>query len=137
MNAKKFSYPRTIKETHLDTFGHVNNAAYLVLFEEARWELITKNGYGLKKIQETGFGPVILEIKIAFLKELRLREQITIETQMISYEKKIGKLAQQMIRDDQVCCSAEFVIGFFNLRERQLILPTAEWLAAVGIEKAD
>lgn len=134
MNVKKFYYPLIITEGHLDTFGHVNNAAYLTLFEQARWDLITKNGYGLKKIQEIRLGPTILEIKLRFLKELRLREKITIETQFISYEKKIGKLSQKMLRDDEVCCEAEFVIGLFDLVERKLILPTQEWLYAVGIE---
>lgn len=47
------SYPLTIKETYLDTFGHVNSAMYLTLLEEARWEFINGNGYGIKKIQET------------------------------------------------------------------------------------
>jgi acyl-CoA thioesterase FadM len=80
MTGKLYSYPLIIKEIYLDTFGHVNNATYLTLFEEARWDLITKNGYGLKKIQETGQGPTILEIKLLFLKELRVRENITIDS---------------------------------------------------------
>ena len=63
-----FSYPIYIKESYLDTFGHVNNATYLTLLEEARWDLLNKNSYGLKKIQETGLGPTILEIKLSFLK---------------------------------------------------------------------
>ena len=134
MNAKIFSYPLIIKETYLDTFGHVNNASYLTLFEEARWDLITKNAYGLKKIQETGIGPTILAIKLTFLKELCLREEIIIKSQMMSYERKVGTLSQKMIRDGEVCCDAEFVIGLFNLVERKLVLPTAEWLNAVGIE---
>src|SRR5579864_7213435 len=104
MPEKIFTYDVIIKENVLDIFGHVNNATYLVLFEEARWDLITKNGYGLKKIQETGLGPTILEIKLAFLKELRLREKIVIETQVTSYQRKIGKISQKMIRDNEVCC---------------------------------
>lgn len=134
MERKIFNYSLIIKETYLDTFGHVNNAAYLTLFEEARWDLITKNGYGLKKIQETGIGPTILEIKLSFLKEIRLRETITIETQMLSYEKKIGVLSQKMIRDGEICCNAEFYIGLFDLAQRKLILPTPEWLYAVGLK---
>ena len=129
-----FSYPLIIKETHLDTFGHVNNATYLTLLEEARWELITHNGYGIKKIQETGLGPTILEIKLTFLKELRLREKVNIETQMISYEGKIGKLVQKIPRDGEVCWIAEFVIALFSTRERKLVLPTPEWLVAVGMQ---
>lgn len=133
MNSTLFSYPLIIKETYLDTFGHVNNATYLTLLEEARWELITNNGYGIKKIQETGLGPTILEIKLTFLKELRLREKITIETQMISYEAKIGKLMQKIVRDGETCCTAEFTFGLFSLHERKLVLPTQEWLVAVGV----
>jgi thioesterase-3 len=133
MSMKVFSYPIVIKESHLDTFGHVNNAAYLVMLEDARWDLITKNGYGLKMIQETGLGPTILELKLTFLKELRLREEIIIETQLISYEKKIGKLQQKMIRGEEVCCVAEFVIGLFSVVERKLVLPTPEWEHAVGM----
>lgn len=134
MANKIYSYPVTIKEIYLDTFGHVNNALYLTLFEEARWDCITKNGFGLKKIQEEKIGPTILEIKINFSKELRLRDEINIETQLISYEKKIGKLSQKMLRGDEVCCSAEFTIGLFDLKSRRLILPTREWLFAVGAE---
>lgn len=136
MESPMFSYPMLIKEQHLDTFGHVNNATYLTLFEEARWDLITKHGYGLKKMQETGIGPTILEIKIAFLKELRLRDQIIIETQASDFERKVGKLHQRMIRNGETCCTAELVIGLFSLTERKLIMPTAEWLQAVGIHQA-
>lgn len=134
MSQKIFYYPLTIKEAHLDTFGHVNNATYLTLFEEARWELITRNGYGLKKIQETRLGPTILEIKLTFLKELQLREEIVIETQMLAYQNKIGRLKQQMLRQETVCCVGEFVIALFDLKQRKLISPTADWLHAIGVE---
>jgi thioesterase-3 len=132
MFAKIFTYPLTIKEAHLDTFGHVNNAAYLTLFEEARWDLITKNGYGLEKMLSTGIGPTILEINLTFLKEIRLREEIVITTQMILLEKKIGKLSQKMLRNDEICCVATFVFGLFDLHKRKLIPPTPEWLTAIG-----
>jgi thioesterase-3 len=133
MNTKVFSYPIIIKESYLDTFGHVNNACYLTLFEEARWDLVTKNGYGLQKILETGLGPTILQIKLSFYKELRLREKIVIESQLISYEKKIAKILQKMLRDGEVCCEAELTIGLFSLAERKLVAPTQEWLSAIGV----
>lgn len=132
-HAPVFSYPLTIREQHLDTFGHVNNTTYLTLFEEARWEIITQNGYGLSFISETGLGPTILEINIKFMKELRLREEIRIESQTISYEGKIGKMIQKMIRKDETCCVAEFTVGLFSVIERKLVLPTPEWLKAIGL----
>jgi acyl-CoA thioester hydrolase len=135
MNTPIFTYPLVIKESYLDTFGHVNNAMYLTLLEEARWELITKNGYGMKKIQESGLSPIILELTLSFRKELYLRDNVTIETQLISYEKKIGKLSQKIIRNGEVCCIAEFTIGLFDLKHRKLVLPTNEWLDAIGHQR--
>ena len=67
-----------IQETDLDVFGHVNNAAYLRLFENARWKFITDWGVGLKEIFATQIGPVILEVQVQFMKELKARERITI-----------------------------------------------------------
>ena len=96
--------------------------------------MITNNGYGLNKIRETGLGPTILKIELYFSKEIRLRENITIETQALSYTKKIGKISQKMLRDKEVCCAAEFTIALFNLNERKLVMPTKEWLQAIGYE---
>ena len=133
MDTKIFTHPIIIKEIYLDTFGHMNNATYLTLFEDARWDLITQNGYGLNKIKETGLGPVILELKLRFVKEIRLRETIIIESQLISYEQKIGKLMQTMLRSGEVCCTAEMVMGLFDLKQRKLVLPTPDWLKAIGL----
>lgn len=128
-----FYYPLVIKETILDSFGHVNNAAYLTLYEEARWDLITKNGYGINKIQEMGQGPTMLEVKLVFSKELLPRDEIIIESQCLSYEKKIGKFLQKMVRAGEVCSSQETTFGLFDIGERRLIMPTAEWLKALGV----
>jgi acyl-CoA thioester hydrolase len=134
MKTKVHTYPIMIKEGYLDFYGHVNNALYLTLFEEARWDLITGNGYGAEKIVAAGLGPVILEASLKFLKELRLRDKIIIESQALSYEGKIAKMTQKMLRGDEVCCSAEFTFGLFDLKQRKLVLPTPEWLKGIGVE---
>lgn len=133
MDGKKFSYPMTILESHLDTFGHVNNATYLVLFEQARWEFITQNNFGLDQIQQQGLGPTILEIKLTFLKELTLRDTITIESKMLNYGTKVGTMSQSIMRDGDLCAQAEIVFGLFDLSKRKLIPPTNEWLVAIGL----
>lgn len=134
-DSKIFSYSLLIKEHHLDTFGHVNNATYLELLEEARWEFLNARGVNLKSIHETGIGPVILEFQLKFLLELRLRQSITIESQMISFDKKIGIMRQEIFNDEgKLCTQARMVFGVFDLKTRRLILPTAQWLLAIGIK---
>ena len=68
----------TVKSKHCDLYGHVNNASYLTLFEEARWDLVAANGYTLETVKETGKGPVILEANIKYLKEVRDGAQVEI-----------------------------------------------------------
>ncbi len=132
MENKVFAYKLTIKESHLDTFGHVNNATYLQIYEEARWEFITENGYGLDKIKATGLGPVILEIKIRFIKELGLRENITIYSQTGEYAGRVGSIKQWIVDEDgNVCSDVEMKIGLFDTKNRKLVVPTEDWLKAI------
>ncbi len=128
------NYELQIKEHHLDTFGHVNNAIYLQLFEEARWQIITERGYGMAEIMKLRQGPVVLEIQIKFIKELKLREVIQINFQKINQNGKIGQFRQQMINaKNEVACEATFTVGFFDLNTRKLIEPTEAWKQAIGL----
>lgn len=133
-NNKIFKFSMLIKEHHLDTFSHVNNATYLELLEEARWEFLNTQGINLKTIHDTKIGPIVLECQIKFLKELRLRQLIVIESQMLSFEKKIGVMRQDIMDErGQLCSHAKMTFGVFDMNTRQLILPTAQWLLAIGI----
>jgi len=124
-----------IREEHLDTFGHVNNARYLEIFEQARWDLITDNGFGLDYVKASGTGPVILEITLRFLREVKNRQRMTIRSFMDSYEGKIGRMTQLLIDEaGEICCEGKFVVAQWDTKARKIIAPTAEWRRAVGLE---
>lgn len=131
-------YALVIREQHLDTFGHVNNAKYLEILEEARWDLITRNGYGLEEVLRRRIGPTILEINLKFQRELRNRQPIVVKTWMDSYLGKIGRVRQE-IRDPEgnLFCEALFTIGLFDVVARKLIPPTPEWIRALGLTESD
>lgn len=129
-----YFFETMVQETQLDIFGHMNNARYLELFEQARWDLITQQGFGLQKIQETGQGPVILEAHLRFLKELKQRDKIKISVVCTEYNGKIGKLKQEMLNEkNEVCAELIVVMAFFDLKSRKIIPATPEWKAAIGI----
>jgi acyl-CoA thioester hydrolase len=131
-------YQLLILEHHLDTFGHVNNAVYLQLFEQARWDLITRNGYGLADVHRLQIGPTILDVQVRFARELRNRQPIVIKTWLESYSGKVGKLVQQMSDEaGKLCCEATFTMALFDLAARKLILPTPKWLKALGLRPED
>ena len=91
-NPSFHEYSLLIRESHLDTFNHVNNAQYLTLFEEARWQVITERGFGLSEIQKTGTGPVVLEAALRFRREVKLREKVIIKTYTPTENGKIATL---------------------------------------------
>ncbi|HXK08377.1 MAG TPA: acyl-CoA thioesterase [Vicinamibacteria bacterium] len=131
-------YELLIHEQHLDTFGHVNNATYLEILEEARWDLITANGYGLDEVHRRRIGPVVLDVQLRFRRELRNRQRVTIRSWLESHSGKIGRFEQHILDDaGNLCCEAVFTIGLFDLTARKLISPTPEWIAALGLRPED
>jgi thioesterase III len=89
-------------------------------------------------VQRRRIGPTILEVNLRFVRELRNRQRITIRSFVDSYAGKVGKMVQQML-DEQgnLCAEALFTIGLFDLNARKLIVPTPEWLKAMGLTEAD
>lgn len=124
-----------IRESHMDTFGHMNNAKYLEIFEEARWDIISGRGFSIGEIQKNGFGPVVLEVNLRFSKEVRLRQKIKIVS-AVDHALSTGKtmtMVQNMVNEKgEVCCTGRFVFGFFDLKARKLVPPSPEWLRAIG-----
>jgi YbgC/YbaW family acyl-CoA thioester hydrolase len=134
MGNRVFEQTIVIREAQLDTFGHLNNARYLEIFEQARWDLITENGFGLDHVRESGTGPVILEVTLRFLREIKNRQQLVIRSSLDSYEGKIGKMTQLLVDDaGQICCEGKFVFAQWDTRSRKIIAPTPEWRRAVGM----
>ena len=133
-----YEYEKIILEQHLDTFGHVNNAVYLSIYEEARWDFITKNGLGLKQILESKIGPVLLDLNLTFKSELNNREKIKIVSQARPEmrNKYVMVLDQKILKENgKVASTITLSVGLMDLEQRKLILPTKEWLLALGLQE--
>ncbi len=128
-----------ILEHHLDTFGHVNNATYLKLYEQARWEYFYQQGLGLEDVQKKRIGPVILEAKVKFKKELVNREWIIINFRSSAIKgSKLTAIEQEIFKDDGALASSlSLVTGLFDLDKRKLIAPTPEWSAVLKIGETE
>jgi len=124
-------YKKQILEQYLDVYGHVNNASYLTLFEEARWDMVSERGCGYEFVQKTRKGPVILEVNLRFAKELKLREWVVIETQLKKYDGKIGEIEQKILKEGgALATQGVFKFGLFDLEKRRLIEPDKKWKIA-------
>jgi len=131
-----FSYSFTVDESHIDVFGHVNNAEYLRLFEDARWDIVSSGGFGIEFMKEMKQGPVITEVNIKYLREIRPGQEITITSTCRMATDLIFHVEQNMRDSEGVLYSeALFIGGLFDLAERRIIPPTAQWLQAMGLPR--
>ena len=71
----------TIRNYHIDHFGHVNHARYVELLEEARWRYLEENNL-LSRIHQIEAFHVVVEIAIKYLHGARIGDTLVIETRM-------------------------------------------------------
>lgn len=136
MSEKIFFYQTTILEHHLDAFCHVNNASYLQLFEEARWDFSKKGGYGLEWVLAKKKGPVVLNVEISFRKELVNKEKISIESRSTGLKNRLVLGFEQKMRKEngQLASAIKLDLGFMDLRLRRLSPFPEKWMENFGIQ---
>ena len=69
----------TVRGYELDSFGHVNNAVYLQYAEEAKWHFFSESNT-LGVIEGLGLFPIILENNLRYMHEIKLHDEVRIET---------------------------------------------------------
>jgi len=69
----------TVRGYELDSFRHLNNAAYLNYLELARWEILKKTGY-FDHFIETGLLLAVIDVHIRYMREFVVFDELIIET---------------------------------------------------------
>jgi YbgC/YbaW family acyl-CoA thioester hydrolase len=69
-----------VRHYELDVFGHVNNAVYIQLMQEAAIEASTRAGYGPDWYRQRGTGWVIRRLTVRYLAQVSYGDEIEIAT---------------------------------------------------------
>jgi len=112
-----------IRSTQVDTFGHLNNAAYLEVYEWARWEWSESEGLDPSDlIDERHIGPAIVHIDLSFFKEILINEKILVRTWFHEMDKVKAVIAQEMLKPDGTLASRVFIsFVMFHLQKRKVV----------------
>ncbi len=117
-----------VKKSHFDSYGHINNASYMSLFEEARWNLLNEYGLGMEYIQRELLGPVLLEANIKFLREIKEEGELVIHTFFNQFLKdSIVQMSQKMFLGDVLASEMIMSTGLMDLKKRKLVSFSDEW----------
>jgi len=101
-----------VRGYELDSFGHVNNAVYLQYAEEAKWSFFEETGL-LENVRKKDLFPVILENNLRYMHELKMHDDIRIETEWRT-KGKILHFSHRIYndRDDVLSCTVKGKVVF-------------------------
>ena len=134
---RTFTYTTTTTAEQVDVMGHLNNAAYLAIFEEARWAVLAETGVGWGALAELGIGPVILDVALRFRREVGAGQALTIESTFQPRSPRRFTVSQPMIDPaGELRASAVLSSGFLEVATRRLVEAPPALLTVLGIDPA-
>ena len=86
-----------IRSFHTDSFGHVNNARYLELLEEARWQFAEHHGL-IDLLNEENLGFIIMQMNLRFRLPVVEGDTIQVFTSLITLGSDIGEVEQLIMK---------------------------------------
>ncbi len=111
-----FVYKRKIFSYECDIYGHLNNANYLHVFEEARSEALDETGISISFLNSKGISIFVTESTIKYKKSLEKGEVYKVESKILKINRLRSTWSQQIFDSDgNLCCDfileAVFVKG--------------------------
>jgi len=106
-------FNRKIYGYECDVYGHLNNANYLHLYEEARSEALEDMGMSIGKLSEEGIHIYLTEINLTFKNGLTVGENVVIDTRMIKANRATSIWKQEIFNSAGKLCNIAIVRGVF------------------------
>ena len=122
MQTHEHSMKITVRSTHLDRFGHVNNARFLEFFEWARWEWATQVGWDFEELMTSGLNPAVVHIEIDYRSQLFFRDEVEVRTRVLEIRQKSIVLGQVMLRDGHTVSEARVVVVLVDAARQQAVV---------------
>lgn len=116
-------YRRTIFGYECDLYGHLNNANYLHLYEEARADALDQMGLPVRKLMEIGIHVYIIRVEVDYIKGIPVEERVRINSEIEKLNKIKGIWKQEIFNSNGDLCSRARVTGVFIKNGKAVRLP--------------
>ena len=135
--ASPFSIRLFARWPDMDFNQHMRNAAFLGCSEDCRMQFLAAHGFTIDEFRKRQFGPVVLEDRLVYKKELRLLEPFRVELALaaVTRDARRMKVRNTFVREAEgtLCAVVESVILWLDLAARKPIVPPEElkapWLS--------
>lgn len=97
---EKHEYNFFVRYSEVDPMNFVHNSKYLVYFEEARIDLVRKNNYPYKQIEDDGYILPMSETKLTYKNSIYYGEYITVSVSLAYLKTFSLKFNYKIIKPD-------------------------------------
>ncbi len=112
-----------VRNYHVDSYGHVNNAVYLQFLEDGRTDFFTFFGYSLSYLAKNKIYVFITEIKIKYLKPLKLDDIIVVTGNISKIKKVRATWIQEIYSGNIKIATATVASAFVNSHGNAIRIP--------------
>ena len=135
VKAGKFVYDVALRWSDMDAYGHVNNARFLTLYEEARVAMffVGARAHGLGSFEE---GIVIARHEVDYLKPVDYGDPVRVEMWISQLRVAAFTVSYELFDDDVLAGRAKSVCVPYNLEQgfpRRLSVEEREFLKPYAV----
>ena len=118
----------------MDFNQHMRNAAYLGASEDCRMRFLAERGFTMHEFRSRMLGPVVVEDRLVYKKELQLLESFRVELALaaITPDARRMKVRNSFYRESDAALVSvvESVVIWFDLKARKPVAPPDDLKAA-------
>ena len=112
-----------IRNYHVDSYGHVNNAVYINFLEDARTDFFDYLGFSLSYLAKNNIFIYITEINIKYLKPGFLDDIIVVTASMINHTRVRITWLQEIFRENEKLVTSNVTCAFMNGMKKPIKIP--------------
>jgi acyl-CoA thioester hydrolase len=110
----------------MDFNQHMRNAAYLGCAEDTRMRWLDRSGFPMTRFRALGIGPVVLEDRLTYKRELGLLEPFAVDILLAAATDDFRKVKVRnpfFLDDGTPCAVVESFLLWFDLGTRRPVVP--------------
>ena len=114
----------TVRSTHIDVMGHVNNAKYVEFLEWGRVDEIEKKGINIWDMVKRGLGFAVVNLNIHYRKEAFAGDILIVRTSFKELRNRKVGIIEQIITNKEsndVVCEAEVTFLIFDIHKHKSV----------------
>src|SRR4051794_7979916 len=97
---KVYTCTLEVRGYELDSFGHVNHAAYISYLEHARWKMLYEEGITLEMFAVWKRWPIVRQVEASYIRPTFLADVLEIRTEVVEHGRTFFLIHQTILRGD-------------------------------------